>query len=74
MAGGKGPASAKPPLGGSSTKRQKGDRRALKLLVDILLDIERRTEPQTEENSFNLADEKVIAQSRRGSSARNELR
>jgi hypothetical protein len=40
----------------------KGNWRALKLLVDILQDIERRTEPQTAENSFSLADEKVIAQ------------
>jgi hypothetical protein len=38
----------------------KGNWRALKLLVDILQDIERRTEPQTEENSFSAADEKVI--------------
>ena len=40
----------------------KGNWRALKLLVDILQDIERRTEPQTEEGSFSLPDEKVIAQ------------
>jgi len=40
----------------------KGEWRALKLLVDILQDIERRSEPQTEESSFSLADEKVIAQ------------
>lgn len=40
----------------------KGNWRALKLLVDILQDIERRTEPQTDESSFSLADEKVIAQ------------
>jgi Family of unknown function (DUF5681) len=40
----------------------KGNWRALKLLVDILQDIERRTEPQTEERSFGLADEKVIEQ------------
>jgi hypothetical protein len=40
----------------------KGNFRALKLLVDILQDIERRTEPQAEESSFSLADEKVIAQ------------
>jgi hypothetical protein len=40
----------------------KGNWRALKLLVDILQDIERRTAPQTEESSFSLADEKVIAQ------------
>jgi hypothetical protein len=40
----------------------KGNWRALKLLVDLLQDIERRSEPQTEESSFSLADEKVIAQ------------
>ena len=40
----------------------KGNWRALKLLVDILQDIERRSEPQTEESSFSLADEKVLAQ------------
>ena len=40
----------------------KGNWRALKLLVDILQDIERRTEPQTEDSSFSLADEKVLAQ------------
>jgi Family of unknown function (DUF5681) len=40
----------------------KGNWRALKLLVDILQDIERRTEPKTEESSLSLADEKVIAQ------------
>jgi hypothetical protein len=36
----------------------KGEWRALKLLVDILQDIERRSEPQTEESSFSLADER----------------
>jgi len=40
----------------------KGNWRALKLLVDILQDIERRSEPQTEESSFGPADEKVLAQ------------
>jgi Family of unknown function (DUF5681) len=40
----------------------KGDWRAVKLLLDILQDIERRTEPQAEESSFSLDDEKVIAQ------------
>jgi hypothetical protein len=40
----------------------KGNWRALKLLVDILQDLEHRSEPQTEESSFSLADEKVIAQ------------
>src|ERR1700756_1328084 len=39
----------------------KGNWRALKLLVDILQDIERRSEPQTEEASFSLADAKVLA-------------
>ena len=40
----------------------KGNWRALKLLVDILQDIEQRTEPQTEQSSFGFADEKVIEQ------------
>jgi hypothetical protein len=40
----------------------KGKWPALKLLLDILQDIERRTAPQTEESSFRIADEKVIAQ------------
>jgi hypothetical protein len=40
----------------------KGKWPALKLLVDIVQDIERRSEPQAEESSFSLADEKVIAQ------------
>jgi hypothetical protein len=40
----------------------KGNWRALKLLVDILQDIERRTEPETAESSFSAADEKVIEQ------------
>jgi len=39
----------------------KGNWRALKLLVDILQDLERRCEPQTEEASFSLADAKVLA-------------
>ena len=42
----------------------KGNWPALKLLVDIMQDIERRAEPQTEESSFGLADEKVIEQLR----------
>ena len=40
----------------------KGDWRATKLLLDIQLDIEHRSEPQTAESSFSAADEKVIAQ------------
>jgi hypothetical protein len=40
----------------------KGDWRAIKLLLDILQDIESRTEPPTEESSFSIADEKVLAQ------------
>jgi hypothetical protein len=40
----------------------KGDFRAAKILLDILNDIEARTEPQTPENSIGLADEKVIEQ------------
>jgi Family of unknown function (DUF5681) len=40
----------------------KGDWRAAKILLDILHDIEGRTEPQTAGNSMSLADEKVIEQ------------
>ena len=40
----------------------KGDWRAAKILLDILQDIEGRTEPQTAENSISWADEKVIEQ------------
>jgi hypothetical protein len=40
----------------------KGDWRAAKLLLDILQDIERRTEPETAESSFGSADEQVIEQ------------
>ena len=40
----------------------KGDWRAAKLLLDILQDIERRTEPETADSSFGSADEKVIEQ------------
>jgi Family of unknown function (DUF5681) len=40
----------------------KGNWRALKLLVDVLQDIEQRTEPQTEESSFGSTDQKVIEQ------------
>ena len=39
-----------------------GDWRAAKLLLDILQDIERQTEPQTPDSSFGSADEKVIEQ------------
>jgi hypothetical protein len=40
----------------------KGNLRAVKLLVEILKDIESRAEPLNEDSSFSLADEKVIAQ------------
>jgi len=40
----------------------KGDWRATKLLLDIQLDIEHRSEPQTAESSFGSADDKVIEQ------------
>jgi hypothetical protein len=41
----------------------KGDLRALKILLDILPDIDRRTEPAScQTSAFSLADEKVIAQ------------
>ena len=52
----------------------KGDWRAVKLLIDILQDIERRTEPQTEENSFGLADQKVLAQLEQRLRGQDELR
>jgi Family of unknown function (DUF5681) len=39
----------------------KGNWRAVKLLVDILQDFERRSESQTEEAPFSLADAKVLA-------------
>jgi hypothetical protein len=62
MASGERSASVKQSSSSSSTDRPKGDWRAVKLLLDILQDIEGRTEPQTEENSFSLAAEKVVAQ------------
>ena len=40
----------------------KGDWRATKLLLDIQLDIEHRSEPQNSESSFDSADDKVIEQ------------
>ena len=40
----------------------KADLRATKILIDIIQDIERRTEPASPETSFSPADEKVIAQ------------
>jgi hypothetical protein len=40
----------------------KADLRAMKILLDIIQDIERRTEPTSPETSFSLADEKVIEQ------------
>ena len=40
----------------------KADLRATKILIDIIQDIERRTEPASAETSFSAADEKVIAQ------------
>ena len=43
----------------------KGNWRALKLLVDLLQDLERRTDPASSETSaFTAADEKVIEQLR----------
>src|SRR5712671_6110837 len=39
----------------------KGDLRALKILLDILQEIERRTEPASSETSFSPSDDKVIA-------------
>jgi Family of unknown function (DUF5681) len=40
----------------------KGDWRAVKLLLDILQDIEGRTEPEAAESPFGPADEKVLEQ------------
>jgi hypothetical protein len=40
----------------------KADLRAIKILLDIIQDIECRTEPTSPETSFGLADEKVIEQ------------
>ena len=40
----------------------KADLRAIKILLDIIQDIERRTEPTSPETSFGPADEKVIEQ------------
>ena len=40
----------------------KADLRAIKILLDIIQDIERRTEPTSPETSFGLADQKVIEQ------------
>jgi len=38
----------------------KGDWRAAKILLDILQDLERRAEPESVEDAFGAADEKVI--------------
>jgi hypothetical protein len=40
----------------------KADLRAIKILLDIIQDIERRTEPTSPETPFGPADEKVIEQ------------
>jgi hypothetical protein len=40
----------------------KADLRAIKILLDIIQDIERRTEPTSPQTSFGPADEKVIEQ------------
>ena len=40
----------------------KADWRAIKILLDIVREIEGRVEPEAGENSFSAADEKVIAQ------------
>jgi len=39
----------------------KADWRAIKILLDIVREIESRVEPETAESSFSAADEKVIA-------------
>ena len=41
-----------------------GDWRAAKFLLDILQDIERRTEPETAEDGFGWGDEQVLEQLR----------
>src|SRR5215472_11913978 len=41
-----------------------GDWRAAKFLLDIVQDIERRTEPETAEDGFGWADEQVLEQLR----------
>jgi len=43
-------------------KSTKADWRAIKILLDILRDIEARTEPETVESSFSAEDDKVIEQ------------
>jgi hypothetical protein len=40
----------------------KADLRAIKILLDILQEIERRTEPEASESAFGSADKKVIEQ------------
>ena len=40
----------------------KADWRAIKILLDIVREIENRVEPETGESSFSAADEKVIEQ------------
>ena len=40
----------------------KADWRAIKILLDIVREIDSRVEPETAERSFSAADEKVIAQ------------
>jgi hypothetical protein len=40
----------------------KGDLRAAKILLDIIQEIERRTEPASAETSFGPVDEKIIEQ------------
>ena len=43
-------------------KSAKADWRAIKILLDIVREIEGRVEPEAAESSFSAADEKVIAQ------------
>ena len=50
----------------------KGDWRAAKFLLDIVQDIERRTEPETAEDGFGWADEQVLEQLRARFSLREE--
>jgi hypothetical protein len=44
------------------SRSPKADLRAIKILLDILQDIERRTEPASAETSFCPVDERIIEQ------------
>jgi Family of unknown function (DUF5681) len=44
-----------------ATEAAKGNWRAVKLLVDVLQNMESRSEPPSEENAFSPTDEKIMA-------------